>query len=104
MNGVYILGAADHTGLVGKEFGFLAECSGKLLKDFGSEGGMIDLNSYNDNAQVIDVTPAPFCAICKRDSQPGSPGSSAPSQPPCPPPDCCPPRSTPVLASRRIKS
>lgn len=63
-----------------------------------------DLNSYNDNAQVIDATPAPFCAICKRDSQPGSPGSSAPSQPPCPPPDCCPPGSTPVLASRRINS
>lgn len=27
--------------------------------------GGLDLNSYNDNAQVTDATPAPFCAACK---------------------------------------
>jgi len=41
MNGIYLLGAADHMGLVRKQSGFLAECNGKLLKDFGSEEHVI---------------------------------------------------------------
>ena len=54
----------------------------------------LDLNSYNDNAQVIDATPAPFVPLESMWFPARFPSEKcSPAQLHCPPPDHCPPET-----------